>query len=139
MSSANLELVRSIYTARESGDFSSADWACPEIEYVVADGPNPATFVGLAEMARGNRELLSPWQDVSLVVDDYRELDDERVLVLLRFDLRGKTSGLEIDARWTRGADLVEVVEGRVTRLVKYFNRDQAFADLRLTPENEAR
>ena len=135
MPSANLDLVRSIYSSRESGDFSSAEWAHPEIEYVLMDGPSPTTFTGLIEMASGLRDLLSPWKDVRSMVDDYRELDDERTLVLLRYDLRGKASGLELDPRWTRGAEVVHIRDGRVRKIVKYFDRDHAFADLGLAPE----
>ena len=82
--SANLDLVRSIYAAHERGDFSSVEWAQPEIEYVVADGPEPGTWSGrsgLAEVARG---LLNAWEGYRAEAEEYRELDDERVLVLIR-------------------------------------------------------
>jgi hypothetical protein len=46
MASVNVELVRSIFAARERGDFSSAEWAHPEIEYVVLDGPSPGSWRG---------------------------------------------------------------------------------------------
>src|SRR2546425_5696181 len=81
--SANLDLVRSIYADTARGDFSSTEWADPEIEYVFADGPEPASWTGLAGMAEGWREWASAWEEWRDEVDEYRELDDERVLVLV--------------------------------------------------------
>jgi hypothetical protein len=135
--SANLDLVRSIYADLERGDFSSAEWADPEIEYVVVDGPSPMTFRGLAELAAGMRDMLSPWENYRAEAVECRELDDERVLVLIRRSGRGKRSGLELDASWTRGVEIVHIKQRRVTRIVKYFDRDRAFADLGLAPEGD--
>ena len=130
--SENLDLVRSIYAGHEGGDYSRVDWAHPDIEYLIADGPTPSTFRGLAELATGMREALSAWQNLRTTVDEYRELDEKRVLVLLRYSGRGKTSGLELDALSTRGADLIEIHEGKVTKIVKYYVLDRALADLGL-------
>ena len=137
MASANVELVRSIFAAWQRGDFSSADWAHPEIELSIADGPTPGSWKGLPEMATGWREFLSAWEDFRAEeVDEYRELDNERVLALQRFSVRGKTSGL--DLRRVRGANLFHVHGGKVTRLVLYWNRERALADLGLAPEGRS-
>jgi hypothetical protein len=82
--SANLELVRSIYADWERGDFSSADWAHPDIEFVAVGGSEAGSWTGLAEMAKTVRE---------------------------RFR------------------------DGRVGKLVLYWDREQALADIGLTAE----
>jgi ketosteroid isomerase-like protein len=133
--SSNLDLVRSIYAAWERGDFSSAEWAHPEIEFVIADGPDPGNWMGPADMAEGLREFLRAWETWRVEADDYRELDDERVLVLTRHEGRGKTSGLELGQMRSKGADVFHVRGGQVAKLVLYGDRERALADLGLAPE----
>jgi hypothetical protein len=62
-------------------------------------------------------------------VDEYRELDDERVLVLARKSGRGRQSGLEIEDMHAKGAVICHVIGGKVTRMVLYYDRARAFAD----------
>jgi ketosteroid isomerase-like protein len=133
--SANLDLVRSILAANERGDYSAADWAHADVEFVIADGPSPARWTGLAGMTEGWLELASAWEGLRTVADEYRELDDERVLVLLRRSGRGKTSGLELGEIGSEGAALLHVRDGKVTKLVVYLDRASALADLDLAPE----
>lgn len=132
-SSSNLDLVRSIHTAWERGDFSSAAWADPEIELVFADGPDPGSWKGVGEVAEGWRSFLSTWEDWHVEVEEYREIDDERVLVPLRLWGRGKTSGLDMSAR---AANVYTLRSGIVLKIVLYWDRDRAFAELGFTPEN---
>jgi ketosteroid isomerase-like protein len=134
MASANLELVRSICAGWERGEYSSAEWAHPEIEAVMADGLAPGHWTGLAGMAEGWRDFLRAWDDFHHEVEEYRELDSERVLVLVHWGGRGKTSGLEVGRMMTRSAVLFHVRAGKVTRLVAYLDRDRALADLDLAP-----
>jgi ketosteroid isomerase-like protein len=132
--SENLDLVRSIFASWERGDFSSAEWADPDIEYVMTDGPMPGSWTGLADMAVAMRELLDAWEDYRVEADDFQEVDDERVLVILHARGRGKTSRLELDetAGAGRGANLFHVRDGKVVKLCVYWDRDRALADLGL-------
>jgi ketosteroid isomerase-like protein len=136
--SANLDLVRSIYAAWERGDFGSAEWAHPAIEYVVADGLEPGSWTGLAGISEGTRNWMSAWNEWRAEADECHELDAERVLVLVRFIGRGKTSGLEVGQLRTNGANLFHVRDGMVTRLVVYWDRERALADLGLAPEGSS-
>jgi ketosteroid isomerase-like protein len=136
--SPNLDLVRSIYAAWERGDWSSARWAHAEIEWVVADGPQPGVWRGLAEMAHGMREFLGGLEGLRMQAEEYRELDDLRVLVLVHQSGRGRTSGLELGRVGARSATVFRIRDGKVAKLSFYWNCERALADLGLTPEGDA-
>ena len=133
MSQENVELVRSIRAAWDRGDFSSAEWAHPEIEFVIADGPSPGKWMGVAGMAEGFRSIVSAWEGFHVVSEEFRELDGERVLVLVHATGSGKTSGASLGEVGAKAAELFHVRSGKVTRLVIYLNREDAFADLSLS------
>jgi ketosteroid isomerase-like protein len=135
MTSTNLDLVRSIYSVWERGDFSRADWADPEIEFVWADGPSPGTWTGLAGMADTWRDFLAAWDGYRVEASEYRELDDDCVLVLVHFSGRAKTSGMELGQMQTKNASLWHIRDGKVTRVVLYWDRDRAITDLGLAPQ----
>ena len=129
--SENLDLVRSIYAAWERGDFSRAEWADPEIEFE-SFGFDAMKSTGVAEMAERWREWMRAWDDYRTEADEYRELDSDRVLVLMQHGGRGKASGVGIENMKTEGANVFHLRAGRVTRLVLYWDREHALADLGL-------
>lgn len=134
MGSANVDLALSIFADWERGDYRSADWADPDVELVFA-GPAEDRWVGRRGMATGWRSFLGAWEGFRVEAEEYRALDDDRVLVLAHFEGRGKTSGVEVSRMLTRGAAIVWFRDGRVTRLVLYTDRERAFADAGLGRE----
>jgi ketosteroid isomerase-like protein len=130
--SENLDLVRSLFAAWQRGDWSPIEWADPEIEFVIAAGPDRRTVQGLPAMAEGWREFLAAWTGYGVQADEIRELSDERVLVLLHAVGRGRSSGVELNQTSTQGANLFHLSGGMVTRLTIYFDHTHALDDLRL-------
>jgi ketosteroid isomerase-like protein len=131
--SENLDLVRSIYADWDRGDFlSRAEWADPEIEFVIADGPSPGRWEGLDGMAQGFRDFASAWEGYRSNAEEYREIDRERVLALVTRGGRAKTSGIELGELHSRGAHVFHIRDGKVTKLVVYGDRERALADLGL-------
>ena len=126
MSQENVEIVRSIYAAQERGDFSSAGWAHPEIEFVIADGPSPGRWTGLGAMAEAWSDFLRAWEEYRPQVEEYRQLDGDRILVLTNRVGRGKTSGMDIEEMRAKGANLFYLRDGKVIRAVFYWDRQRA-------------
>jgi ketosteroid isomerase-like protein len=135
--SPNVDLVRSIYADWERGDFSRTDWAHPEIEYVSVGGSEPGTFRGLTEFGKTWRDRVSAWEDIRGKAEGYRALDDERVLVFFSLTGRGRTSGLDLGELHRHYVAVFHIHENAVTRLIVYWDRDRALADLGLAPEGD--
>ena len=127
---SNVDLVRSIYASWERGDWGANDWADSEIQFVIADGPDPRSMSGREAMAGEWRRFLEAWSDYAITADEYRELDPERVLVALHASGRGKSSGVEIAAGSVTGANIFHIRDGRVKRLVIFFDLRHALAEL---------
>ena len=133
MSEANVDLVRSIYDAWEAGDFSRAgEWAHPEIECASFGGPLAGGFTGTAAIEDGWRVLIETLDDVKPQAEEYRDIDEERVLVLSCLRGREKDSGENVEQL---RANLFRIRDGRVVRLIFYWNRGRAYADLGLLPD----
>jgi ketosteroid isomerase-like protein len=130
--SQNLDLVRSIYADWERGDYKSTAWAHPAIEYVIADGPDAGTWSNLVDTMTAWRGWLAAWTDFRVEVEGYQELDGERVLALVRFTGRARTSGVDIDEMSSKGAGVFYIRDHKVTKLVLNWERDRVLADLGL-------
>src|SRR5262249_29493991 len=109
-----------------------------EIEYVVVDELQPGRFSGLAGLAEAMRTIFGDFEGVRSEAEEYRELDGEQVLVLDHRSGRGKTSGLELGQIQTQGAHLFHIRDGKVTRLVRYMDRDRAVANLGLAADADS-
>jgi ketosteroid isomerase-like protein len=128
--SENLDLVRSLYADWERGEFARTDWADREIVFVLTMDLEPVTSTGVDGMVDGFSRWLRAWEGFRAVrIDEYRELDDGRVLVLGRMGGRGKASGADVESEF---ANLFQLRDGKVTRLVLYQERARALADLGL-------
>ena len=130
MTAWNVEFLRGVYAHWERGEFGSVDWADPDIEFAIADGPSPVRVTGIPAMARAWGETISSYEGLTVAAEEYREVDSERVLVLTRNQGRARGSGFDIGRILTPGANLFHIRDGRIVKMVLYFNRENVPADL---------
>jgi ketosteroid isomerase-like protein len=123
MSEENVEIVREIYRAWERGDFSSNEWADPEIEFHLRAGPDEAVHHGVEAMGHAWREWLGAWDEFRVEVEKFLDLGDD-ILVLVKFGGRGKTSGTPVEG--LLGGNLLSFRNGKVVRLVTFTDRNDA-------------
>jgi hypothetical protein len=123
--SRELEVTRRVCEEWGRGDFSSSDWAAPDIDMISADGFGQSGH-GVAEMAASWRDFLSSWDEFRVEPEDYLERGSS-VLALTRFGGRGKASGLP--AEMMRGGARFDFSGGKVVRLTLYRGRARTLED----------
>jgi hypothetical protein len=95
-------------------------------------GLRPTAGSAWPEWHECGKGFLAAYEDFSAYVEEYREIDARRILVLLQFSGRGRASGLEIGSMSIRNASVYDIEGGLVRRLALYWDRDRALADLGL-------
>jgi ketosteroid isomerase-like protein len=122
------DIIRSIYERWNSGDTALEAFA-PDIEWLM---PYPdARGRGKEAMQAAIGEYLRAWSDYELTVDDVRELDEDRALVLFTERVRGRHSDIE---RYGESAALWVFRDGLVVRFEGWLHRPDAYASLGIEP-----
>jgi hypothetical protein len=136
---ANVDLVRSIYTLWERGDHRY--WADAQIQYITIGSPEPgaadSAVRSSAPLAETFGEWLSAGSDWKGAADSYLELDSEHVLVPYQSSAPRKAARADPASPPTRGATLFHVRAHRVTKIVQYYDRERAFAELGIGSEGD--
>lgn len=126
MSRPNADLVREAFEAWNSGDVDRV------IEFVDADFEfvpfrsqlDGAPYIGAEGLRQFARDSADEWDYLRIVIEELRDAGD-RVLLLGRYDARGRASGVAVEfpAAW-----VAQVRDGRIAHLRSYSDRDAALA-----------
>jgi ketosteroid isomerase-like protein len=130
--SENLDVVRSIYANWERGDYSSTEWAHPDIEFCMIDGPEPGRWSGVTAMGAAWQRVLSGFVGFGTAGTRYEELKDGRVLAFTRFTGQAKLSGLDLSRMPGDQAAIFDIRNGRVTRIALHWDTGRLRDDLGL-------
>ena len=124
----NAALLRHAFEAfNRAGIDAVLDLMHPEVEVVdLPQVPEERHRRGRAAIAAWVRSLDEIWDRLRLDAEEVTELDDERVLAVVRFSGHARSSGVEIDQRV---ATVFTVREGKAVRWRIYPTRDEAVAD----------
>jgi ketosteroid isomerase-like protein len=128
VSLANVELVRTMLEAwNEGGPEDVVRYMADDHEWHEVEG-RPET--GSAPVRRGRNSMQSSlnalfdaWESYRLEPEEVRDVDEERVLAIVREIARGRSSGLEVESRW---GYLMTIRDGLVVRVEAYRDADRA-------------
>jgi ketosteroid isomerase-like protein len=126
MSQENVETVRRAYEAFNSRGLDALlehFHADAEYDITAAIGPYAGMYYGRPAIRNFLAEYLESWEYVRMEPEDIAEAGEDHVVVLLRLHMRGKGSGIEVDAQTV---NLWTMRDGSAVRMAVY--NDKAYA-----------
>ena len=122
MSEENVEAVRESYQTPGALFATWAERMAPKIEFDFTEVyPDRPVMRGIEELRRFREE--GPWAELSFEPERFVDVDDERVLVLVRVHARGTGSGVPVELR---NAHEFTIRDGILVRFKVYGDRDEA-------------
>ena len=124
MSQENVEIVREIFADRRGLIGSASEKAARDVEFDFSDVyPDRPVLRGVEEMRRF-RET-GPWSGAPVHIEPERliDVDDERVLALVRVTATGQESGIEVEIS---SAHEFTIRDGLVVRVKVYSDHAHA-------------
>jgi ketosteroid isomerase-like protein len=126
MSQENVEVVRRMLQAFADGGLDAmAEFWDPDIDWRAAEGAidDVGEMHGPVVVRRYIQDWIDTFDDFGVVVEELRDVGDDRVLSIQRLKGQAKLSGAETDLRYA----LVSTVrDGKVVRAREYLNAEDA-------------
>ena len=140
MSRENVEVVRQVLggMSAEVADDRSAvhdfvDRLAPDVEFEEDPRfPEAGTYRGREELRRYYEQFVAQFDRYRFDVEDVIDAGEDKVLVCLHLEGRGKGGGAEFD---TRAGWVYTVRDGQVVRIRPYFYRAEEIEALGLSPQ----
>ena len=133
MSQENVEIVRRMLQAFADGGLDAmAEFWDPDIDWRAAEGAidDVGEMHGPVAVRRYIQDWIDTFDDFGVVLEDLRDVGDDRVLGIQRLNGRAKLSGTETELRY---AVISTVRDGKVVQVREYLNVDQALEALGLS------
>ena len=126
MSRESVEVVRGGFQAFADGGLDAmAEFWDPDIDWRAAEGAidDVGEMHGAVAVRRYIQDWIDTFDDFSVVVEELRDVGDDRVLAIQRATGRAKLSGVELDLRF---AAVNTVRDGKVVRVREYLSVEDA-------------
>jgi hypothetical protein len=123
------EMISEVSAAFGRRDFAPVRrWAHPDIVFDWSRSINDVRGVyhGVDEMETNFQRFFEPWEEARWKITSVERLDKSHLLVLTQVMVRGRGSGIEIEAR---GAQVWEHRDHKLARVTMYQDRDQALSE----------